>query len=124
MNKLFVFSMIAGWFMPAQTMAQTFAPAQKTAIETVLRQFTPGFSTGRVNVDSAQVDGNRLVIYASTGFSYISFNQAKCDAIISRVKAALPDIYKNNEVRIIICARKSTNRLYSRRIRRCHWCVI
>ena len=101
MNKLFVFSMIAGWFMPAQTMAQTFAPAQKTAIETVLRQFTPGFSTGRVNVDSAQVDGNRLVIYASTGFSYISFNQAKCDAIISGVKAALPDLYKNNEVRII-----------------------
>ena len=71
------------------------------AVERVLNQFTAGVNTGRVSVDSIKADSGRTLVYASTNFSYVSFNRAKCDAIISRVKAVLPANNADNEVHVI-----------------------
>ena len=47
------------------------------AVERVLNQFTAGINTGRVSVDSIKADSGRTLVYASTNFSYVSFNRAK-----------------------------------------------
>ena len=101
MNKLIAFSFLAGILWPANSLGQTLSPSEKNSIETVLNQYTSGFSTGRIRVDSIKAPEDRLDIYASTNFSYISFDDAKYTEIISHLNTVIPDTYSGRSVRVI-----------------------
>src|SRR3712207_8961615 len=98
MNKLIAFSFLAGILWPANSLGQPLSPSEKNSIDIVLNHYTSGFTTGRIRVASIKAPEDRLDIYASTNFSYISFDDATYTEIITPLNTVIPDTYSGRSV--------------------------
>ena len=101
MTKIATLSLLFAFLFSAESSAQSLSNNQQTALEKILNQYISGISMRPLHIDSIHNDAQSLHIYVTSDFSYVSFTPAKCDEILQKVKAILPDSLQHRAVSVM-----------------------
>lgn len=110
MKRNFFFNvslLFLSFFIVNEIKAQIISDSIKNNIGTYLTEFAnKDVKTGRIKIDSVNMKGKTISIFAGVNLSYIPFQKNEVDVIYNKIKGLLPEKYKKYKIELITDTRK------------------
>lgn len=110
MKRTFFFNisiLFLSFFIVNEIKAQIISDSIKNNIGTYLTEFAnKDVKTGRIKIDSVNMKGKTISLFAGVNLSYIPFQKNEVDVIYNKIKYQLPEKYKKYKVELITDTRK------------------